>query len=29
VGGGVSFTDQREHELKGVLGTWRLFVVVN
>jgi class 3 adenylate cyclase len=28
VGAGFSFEDQREHELKGVPGTWRLFTVV-
>jgi class 3 adenylate cyclase len=28
VGAGFRFEDQREHELKGVPGTWRLFTVV-
>jgi class 3 adenylate cyclase len=28
VGAGFSFEDQREHELKGVPGTWRLFKVI-
>jgi class 3 adenylate cyclase len=28
VGAGFNFEDQREHELKGVPGTWRVFTVV-
>jgi class 3 adenylate cyclase/pimeloyl-ACP methyl ester carboxylesterase len=28
VGAGIEFTDQREHQLKGVPGAWRLFAVV-
>jgi class 3 adenylate cyclase len=27
VGAGIQFTDQGEHQLKGVPGTWRLFSV--
>jgi hypothetical protein len=26
-GSGLTFVDRGEHELKGVPGTWRLFVV--
>jgi class 3 adenylate cyclase len=27
-GSGIQFDDRGEHQLKGVLGTWRLFAVV-
>jgi class 3 adenylate cyclase len=27
IGSGIEFTDQGEHELKGVPGTWKLFAM--